>query len=172
MKKVVFTGVASLSAIVGGYALYSKSSSSSQDEAISIGFNKPDMNLKLVQVVFRHGARTPLAHLEYLPTVDYHDDLLNHDDHTYVPYSTKTLDGTAADIKQSIFRHKDKLYGQGKHGELTGKGAEQMYQLGCQLRKRYISELKYLPATFTDDIFVRSTSVKRAVESARCTLAG
>ena len=172
MRKSVIVGIGSFTAFISSYAMYQRSRNNDQEFTSSGDSNRSDMKLKLVQVVFRHGARTPLSPLDYLPTIEYHDDLLKHDHHTFIPYTTKALDGSDSDIKQSIYKHKDKMYGFEKHGELTSKGAEQMYQLGCQLKKRYITDLEFLPCLFTDAVTVRSTSVKRAVESARCTLAG
>ncbi|XP_076801057.1 lysophosphatidic acid phosphatase type 6-like [Clavelina lepadiformis] len=127
-----------------------------------------NLKLKLVQVVFRHGARTPLSSPDYLPHVHYDEKLLKHASHTFVPYKIVGLQGDPVDIANDS-RAASSTF---PHGQLTALGAEQMFGLGTSLRKRYIATLKFLPEDFSNEVFVRSTRVRRAVESARCTLAG
>ena len=173
MRKI-FGAIGALSALAGGYSIYKRAETPHVNDEIPSSKQSGDLNLKLVQVVFRHGARTPLASPEYLPQIKYSDEMMKHGEHTYVPYDTKSLEGDDVDISKSVYRMKKKgiSYGEKHHGELTGKGADQMHALGVHLRTHYIKDLKFLPPVYSDDLLVRSTAVKRAVESARCTLAG
>ena len=59
------------------------------------------------------------------------------------------------------------------HGQLTYIGEQQLFDLGCRLRKRYINELNFLSQNYDpNEISVRSTNVKRCINSAKCLLAG
>ena len=171
MRKTVI-GIGTISALFGGYSIFKKSYNPDELHHASNSDLNENLKLKLVQVVFRHGARTPLSSPEYLPKIKYTEEMLKHGQHTYVPYDTKNMHGENVDIAKTIYKQKDKTYGEKHHGELTAKGADQMHQLGVMLRKQYITDLQFVPSEFSDLITVRSTAVKRAVESARCTLAG
>lgn len=52
-------------------------------------------------------------------------------------------------------------------GELTDKGRETTYQLGCRLRKLYVDQLKFMPQLIAnaDLIYLRATPLPRALES-------
>uniref|UniRef100_H2YF55 Lysophosphatidic acid phosphatase type 6 n=1 Tax=Ciona savignyi TaxID=51511 RepID=H2YF55_CIOSA len=124
------------------------------------------MNLKLVQVIFRHGARTPLLSPDYLPKIEYSKSQMTHPEHTIIPYVITELHDEEIVIKHNTTWGETK----GDHGQLTSVGAEQLYQLGCFLRKKYLSELDFVKDP--SQVYARSTGVKRTVESARSVLAG
>jgi len=170
-KKAV-VAIGTISAVVGSYTLFKRSKQQDKLHTPTGIVLDENLKLKLVQVVFRHGARTPLSSPDYLPKIKYTEEMLKHGQHTYVPYDTKNVHGEDVDISKTIYKQKDKTYGELHHGELTAKGADQMHQLGVILRNHYFTDLKFVPSEYSDVITVRSTAVKRAVESARCTLAG
>lgn len=126
----------------------------------------PDLSLKLVQVVFRHGARTPLYMPKYLPKVRYSSHLLDHAEHTLVPFQTIRPGGQIYE-GYDLQKTEKKFY-----GRLTAPGAQQMYNLGCRIRQKYVQEQSFLQPQISDEVYVRSTQIPRAIESARCTLAG
>lgn len=58
-------------------------------------------------------------------------------------------------------------------GELTPEGMYQEYQLGKDIRKRYVDTFKLLPPTYrTNSLYVLSTSSNRTVMSAQAFLSG
>ena len=178
MKKFLVAGVGVVSSIAAGYVVYEKYfhvDDVSHDVLSSIPTiaAKDNCKLKLVQIVFRHGARTPIQTPEYLPKVKYGDHLMKHGEHTFIPYVTKSSEGKSIDISSSLYRHGTVTIDEFSHGQLTAKGANQMHELGNYLRNHYISKLRFLPKDYYSDVvYVRSTAVQRTVESVRCTLAG
>ena len=65
------------------------------------------------------------------------------------------------------------LKGGAYHGQLTFVGEQQLFDLGCRLRERYVNELKFLSQNYDpNEISVRRTNVKRCINSAKCLLAG
>lgn len=58
-------------------------------------------------------------------------------------------------------------------GELIQQGKDQLYQLGLNLRKKYIEQYHLLPAEYdADTLYVRSTAMERTVDSAESLLLG
>ncbi|RDW90232.1 putative acid phosphatase [Aspergillus mulundensis] len=54
-----------------------------------------------------------------------------------------------------------------QHGELTDKGRETTYQLGQRLRNLYVDQLGFMPKikSDTEDMYLRATTIPRALES-------
>jgi len=54
-----------------------------------------------------------------------------------------------------------------QHGELTDKGRETTYALGQRLRHLYVDQLGFMPKIKedTEDMYLRATSIPRALES-------
>ncbi|KAG8450125.1 hypothetical protein GDO86_002667 [Hymenochirus boettgeri] len=110
----------------------------------------PEYELKLVQVIYRHGARTPLKPLPHKDQVEWSPAMLEVPKHTQFDYTGGTFPG-----------------------QLTTVGMQQMFNLGLRLRKDYVEELNFLsPAFKPSEVFVRSTNFARNLESTRCLLAG
>nr|XP_002122434.1 lysophosphatidic acid phosphatase type 6-like [Ciona intestinalis] len=145
------------------YMYWKKNSINGQVQCLKQADEK--FRLKLVQVVFRHGARTPLLSPEYLPKIEYTEEQMKHPKHTIIPYQTVGLDEETVKLKLTIGN-----YGTDNHGLLTGVGAEQLYQLGQQLQARYMSNVKFIEDE--SDVYARSTAIQRTVDSVRCVLAG
>ncbi|XP_072253039.1 lysophosphatidic acid phosphatase type 6 [Leuresthes tenuis] len=130
--------------------------------------------LKLVQVLFRHGARTPLKTIPDVMEAQWVPSLLEPPPHTHIDYVVTDLQGgprPPAPVEDSY--RKNILTGGTFPGQLTTLGMQQLYVLGKRLRRRYIEESPFLNATYTpDEVYVRSTNIVRTIESAKCLVAG
>lgn len=65
-------------------------------------------------------------------------------------------------------------YAISQHGELTDKGRETTHALGERLRTLYVDQLGFLPAVIshTDNMYLRTTPIPRALESLQQTFRG
>lgn len=135
-----------------------------------------EYELCLVQVVFRHGARTPVKVPHYIPVTTYEPSLLKHCPQSYFDFKLLPLNEA-----NPLRAHSTELYDGGvleggcARGQLTAHGATQMYKLGEHLRKKYVEELYFLPAVpddLAEAVYTRTTNVPRTIMSARSLLAG
>ncbi|XP_060909445.1 lysophosphatidic acid phosphatase type 6 [Labrus mixtus] len=130
--------------------------------------------LKLVQVLFRHGARTPLKSIPDVMEVQWVPTLLEPPAHCHINYVVTDLTGgpkPPAPIEDNY--RKNILSGGTFPGQLTTVGMQQLYELGKRLRRRYIEETHFLSSTFSPaEVYVRSTNIVRTIESAKCLIAG
>ncbi|XP_066497069.1 lysophosphatidic acid phosphatase type 6 [Hoplias malabaricus] len=130
--------------------------------------------LQLVQVLFRHGARTPLKSIPDVLEAQWAPDLLEVPDHTKIDYVVTDLKGgpkPPAPVEDS-YRSKT-LSGGTYPGQLTTLGMQQLYDLGVRLRKRYIHDVALLTPSFNDkEVYIRSTNIVRTIDSAKCLVAG
>lgn len=137
----------------------------------------PTYQLCQVQVVFRHGARTPVFCPEYLPAVSYEQGLMNHSSKTHVNYRIVSLvdDIPPHSFIEEFYAKRGFLKGGCLPGQLTRVGADQTYQLGRYLRRRYVEDQPFLSTSFSslrNEVYTRSTNMARTVMSARSVLAG
>uniref|UniRef100_A0AAQ5XBC7 Acid phosphatase 6, lysophosphatidic n=1 Tax=Amphiprion ocellaris TaxID=80972 RepID=A0AAQ5XBC7_AMPOC len=134
---------------------------------------EPDQ-LKLVQVLFRHGARTPLRSIPDVVEAQWVPTLLDPPPHTHINYVVTDLHGgprPPASVEDSY--RTNLLTGGTYPGQLTTVGMQQLYELGKRLRRRYIEESNFLNTTFSPaEVYVRSTNIVRTIESAKCLIAG
>ncbi|TWW80926.1 lysophosphatidic acid phosphatase type 6 [Takifugu flavidus] len=134
----------------------------------------PPYDLKLVQVLFRHGARTPLKSIPDVMEAQWEPKLLEPPAHTHIKYVVTDLNGgpkPPAPVEESY--RKMMLTGGSFPGQLTTLGMQQLYDLGKTLRTRYIEEKQFLsPAFNLAEVYVRSTNIVRTIESAKCLVAG
>lgn len=130
--------------------------------------------LKLVQVLFRHGARTPLKSIPDVMEAQWLPKLLEPPAHTHINYVVTDLHGgpkPPAPVEDSY--RKNTLTGGTFPGQLTTLGMQQLYELGKRLRGKYIEESHFLSSTFSPaEVYVRSTNIVRTIESAKCLVAG
>nr|XP_023684625.1 lysophosphatidic acid phosphatase type 6-like [Paramormyrops kingsleyae] len=136
--------------------------------------NRSRYELRLVQVLFRHGARTPLKSIPDVLEAQWIPGLLNAPVHTRMDYVVTDLNGgprPPAPVEES---YRARMLSGGTYpGQLTTVGMQQLYDLGMRLRKMYIQDLPFLSPCFRPtEVFVRSTNIIRTIESAKCLVAG
>uniref|UniRef100_A0A1A7YC34 Acid phosphatase 6, lysophosphatidic n=1 Tax=Iconisemion striatum TaxID=60296 RepID=A0A1A7YC34_9TELE len=130
--------------------------------------------LKLVQVLFRHGARTPLKSIPDVLEAQWVPSLLEPPPHTHMNYVVTDLQGgpkPPSPVEDGYRRNI--LSGGSFPGQLTTVGMQQLYELGERLRRRYVEEKPFLSNSFIPtEVYVRSSNIVRTIESAKCLLAG
>lgn len=136
--------------------------------------NDSQFDIKLVQVLFRHGARTPLKSIPDVLEAQWVPNLLKAPPHTHIDYVITDLHGgprPPAPVEDSY--RASTLSGGTYPGQLTTLGMQQLYDLGKRLRKRYVQEVSFLAPTFNPaEVYIRSTNILRTIESAKCLVAG
>ncbi|KAG9786661.1 putative acid phosphatase SPBC4.06 [Exophiala dermatitidis] len=147
-----------------------------------------DLELRLVQVLLRHGERAPVS-----------ARFSNAGLPAYWPYcnAAQRLRSVALTPEDDVrwnslqwrrrlerFGHDDgpviaagpvgEVDGICQLGELTDKGRETTYELGRRLRHLYVDQLKFMPALISnaDLIYLRATPLPRALESLQETFWG
>ncbi|KAK9765303.1 hypothetical protein K7432_006473 [Basidiobolus ranarum] len=132
--------------------------------------------LQKVQVMMRHGDRTPATSV--LPG-DHTNYNICAQPAEYTFTAASHLKHASAYLKSNIEISSDNLFagsfwkGNCELGQLTNKGSEQTRQVGAALRSIYVDELKFLSTTLNpDDLYLRNTYIWRTRESAENFLEG
>lgn len=140
----------------------------------------PQLQLQLVQILLRHGERTPINarfRSTGLPAFWPYCSSVRH-------LRSAILDPEAAGFTTLEWKHRLESFGDndaptiaaGPAGELdaicdsgmlTDRGRETTYALGARLRRLYVDQLGFLDAKIdnADSIYLRSTPIPRALES-------
>ncbi|GJQ14221.1 hypothetical protein GpartN1_g6012.t1 [Galdieria partita] len=125
------------------------------------------------QVIFRHGARTPVYEVKgdssswNLCSPDIYDKYL-------LPVNIVSLSpSTPNPVEDDSETQETTPVNVCKRGQLTAYGVQQMVTVGSLFRKRYFEEFHLLDQQdWKKQIYVRSTFMKRAVQSAQAFLQG
>nr|XP_018671244.1 lysophosphatidic acid phosphatase type 6-like [Ciona intestinalis] len=135
-----------------------------------------EMRLRKVILIVRHGTRTPCFAGDTLDGRVFPTEL------TDLPESSVSTKRTGLGGIEPPFSTRDESYknmktligGECGFGQLTRKGATDQYNLGLKLRGNYGKGDSALvkPEYDPSDIIVRSTNIKRTVDSAKYILAG
>ncbi|XP_052789307.1 lysophosphatidic acid phosphatase type 6-like [Mya arenaria] len=137
--------------------------------------NLDGYELKMVQVLVRHGARTPIHTIKHVPEVEYDArQFLTDVPHTSCSYVVRGIDGGERPFSKYDGYYKNRyLKGGALRGQLTQCGQDQMYIKGRQLRREYVDEMGLIDAQYSpQQVFVRSTNINRTILTARCVLVG
>lgn len=136
--------------------------------------NIPELRLKHVQIIFRHGARTPLHLTPGIEEAVYPADyLLRHVPYTQFDIQFVHKDGSPLKPSQYDAHYEEtKLRGGCTGGLLTSYGYDQMYMLGKRLRRDYIDNLKFLEAFDPELVDLTTTHMSRTKASLQSVLAG
>lgn len=130
-----------------------------------------DLDLRFVQVVFRHGARAPLTE-----NFGAHSHKWEYCDRAYeaIKVDIRGLEGTDRPVSQSDERQRKVVFAGGcRKGQLTSMGQLQALQLGGWLRERYALERDFLPDSYQPSALkVRSTNISRTLDTATGVLTG
>ncbi|KAI1430848.1 histidine phosphatase superfamily [Xylaria sp. CBS 124048] len=147
----------------------------------------PNLELQLVQVLLRHGERTPIS-----------SRFRNAGLPAFWPYCTPVrqfksavLDRTTGQFTTLEWKRRLETFGPndepgpvvGPNGELDGvcdmgmltdRGRETTFDLGTRLRRLYVDQLGFLPPTLNDAdlLYLRATPIPRALESLQETFTG
>ena len=128
--------------------------------------------LKLVQVVFRHGARTPLSS-NYWPALVKEWDVCGklYDAH---PITVMEENGQPRPVNEHDAKQVATVYPGNCHkGELTREGQRQARSFGRYLRQRYGEQFDCLPDEYTENsVYGRTTNYSRTIATLQGVLTG
>lgn len=130
-----------------------------------------EVELVQVQVLFRHGARTPLKIIPGIEETNWDKNQLTYElAHTKLKYNVKDLKNRTLPVETLT---DGPLRGGCQKGQLTVVGQQQAFDLGKDLKQLYNNELKFIGGTFDPrTICLRTTHIPRTIKSLRCLVAG
>lgn len=123
----------------------------------------PDYTLRQVQIVFRHGDRTPMNEVKHAPVTwtCSENTLQSLSDGA----SVASVNGDRSFRVLPEPGHQI-LAGNCSAGQLTSVGVAQHQALGAWLRAHYIDDLHFLSGDYQPDaVYIRSTDVPRTIQS-------
>eukprot|EP00761_Pharyngomonas_kirbyi_P008379 gb/GECH01008390.1/.p1 GENE.gb/GECH01008390.1/~~gb/GECH01008390.1/.p1 ORF type:complete len:414 (+),score=73.68 gb/GECH01008390.1/:1-1242(+) len=135
--------------------------------------NGKEYELQNVQVISRHGDRTPLSKLPGDTTTWYCPSNVLSIVHP-VPPQNKFPDLSVGRLYElSYIDGEEFLMGNCSGGELTEKGVKEHYDLGSEFRNLYVDKFKLLSSNFNqEEIYIRSTDKRRTRLSAQSQIIG
>ncbi|KAK9415467.1 putative 3-phytase [Seiridium unicorne] len=148
-----------------------------------------DLKLQFVQILLRHGERSPVSARftnAGLPAFWPYCNAVRHMRNAVLDGSFSAPQFTTLEWKRRLeaFGENDEpVIASGPRGELdaicdmgmlTDKGRETTFNLGVRLRKLYVDQLGFLPSTINDadGLYLRATPIPRALESLQETFLG
>ncbi|KAG0214052.1 Acid phosphatase-like protein 2 [Mortierella sp. GBA30] len=140
-----------------------------------------DAVLKKVQVMMRHGDRTPASilpgdHTNYNicnNPAEYNFVASNDGHELYKKSSPALKTNIVVSEKENPFAAEFYWRGNCEVGQLTNRGSTQTRQVGQNLRAIYVNQLHFLPKTLDpEELYVRNTYVWRTKESAENFMGG
>ncbi|KXJ94248.1 histidine phosphatase superfamily [Microdochium bolleyi] len=145
------------------------------------------LELQLVQILLRHGERTPVrarfqnaglaAYWPYCSAARQLQSVaLDRSTGQFTPLEWKRRMETFGPNDEPVLATgpRGELDGICDMGMLTDRGRETTYDLGSRLRRLYVDQLGFLPAKITDadSLYLRATPIPRALESMQETFGG
>lgn len=181
-KKVLYLTVGGLSfaGALGAWTYFKRNAYDDDDvkpEKVATKVKKSDLRLKQVQIIFRHGARTPIHLIPNVEEATY-DSKKWKAIYPNTLYDYKVLNVDGGPQPESKYQaHYEKLgllKGGCQYGMLTYLGQEQTLNLGKQIRKAYIGKSpgKLMYDYDPNLVYCRTTNMNRTKDSLRCVLAG
>jgi len=147
------------------------------------GVNEADLELVQLQVITRHGARTPLVLSGrsvdgmFTGTDPYNwecEDIRTNDPSIYLQPEGKEI--ISYDEYKKIALHsfeKPKIFGSCVDAQLTLLGMQQSLDFGNLLRERYINTIKFLSPNYNSkDVWIRSSNTSRTILTSRQVMRG
>ncbi|GAM19746.1 hypothetical protein SAMD00019534_029210 [Acytostelium subglobosum LB1] len=129
------------------------------------------MTLKMVQILFRHGDRTPL----YNPGVGQINEWdCGLSTYLYPSFTEQTeINDSPVQFRRVNMPGRNVWPGNCTNGQLTNLGFAQHLELGQQFRQLYVDQYRLLSPEFNmDEVWVRSTDVYRTFQSLQAQLSG
>lgn len=138
------------------------------------------LSLQLVQIIARHGERTPVSarfqnaglssHWPYCNAARYLTEAVMNESGTFdhITFRRRLETFSSADDAPVLTRGpKGEIDNICDAGELTDKGRQTTLALGQRLRHLYINQLAFMPMTLADadSIYLRATPIPRALQS-------
>ena len=126
----------------------------------------------LVQLITRHGARTPITILGDSHTNRWQCPTIYE---TFSLHAMSLIQPTAGNntFSYGFTPHMQSHPGNCSTGQLTIRGMIQMHALGASLRHHLVNVQHFLPPQFHQNLFyIRSTNVQRTIQSAQSVFSG
>lgn len=123
----------------------------------------PNADLVQVQIITRHGARTPLHISKNFSNlwICNETEIFSIDSKLSRPMKVNNAFGKSVFLGDCIY------------SQLTGKGADALFRLGKYIHNIYVDRLKFLPTTIKPTIMkFRSTSTHRTIHSSMAFISG